>query len=533
MLDRACGRLWLDGPALPRRPDFVSNGVHYVGFVLPTPSRSDIPSSIVSVGTRIGLSHLPANRRFLRLFGKFVHTWVRKHLRPLEDGPEFSFEGWLKETRYPEWRKEQLRTVREAYLGQGFDKKATANKAFTKAEFYVKPTMAIRPRQILAREDIAKMLLGPIVQAMTKAVMRLPWFVKVVPVCDRPMYINQWVHGTQYLEVDYTAWESNFSRDLFSVCEFQLYDWLTTMLPEHQWFMRYCFNVLGGRNRIYSKHWMAQVDACRMTGEMTTSLGNGFTNLMLVLFLFQMKGAQNVTGVVEGDDGLFGFTGPSLTVEDFAVLGVRAKVAVKQDLASCTFCSTAFNVPDNVNIVDPLKALLRCGWVHTKYLWSSNQTMVALVRARGMSLAYSNPGCPIVQELGWALIRMSEGVSYYKVLKVINKMADQYEQARFKQALNAELRRREPTTLSRLMCEEVFGVPVETQIKMERYLATLSTLGPIQHSSVDDYMEKGWQECWQFGVVLSKHPYCNPPVNYVVDREMFEVLARVVHETNG
>jgi len=66
--------------------------------------------------------------------------------------------------------------------------------------------------------------------------------------------------------------------------------------------------VMQEMNRCYSKYVKIEVEATRMSGEMNTSLGNGFSNLMFMLYACHVQGIA-AEGIVEGDDGVFALEG--------------------------------------------------------------------------------------------------------------------------------------------------------------------------------------------------------------------------------
>lgn len=126
-----------------RRPVAVSLNCHLKGAQCPKPCLDDPTTAQAGVAKRF-ISAPPEpkkpepSRKLRRKFRRFVRAWVRKHLKPLDPSSDISLETWLSRTRYPEWRKNELR---EAYseLTHPNDPKEKIGqcKSFVKDESYV------------------------------------------------------------------------------------------------------------------------------------------------------------------------------------------------------------------------------------------------------------------------------------------------------------------------------------------------------------------------------------------------------------
>ena len=80
------------------------------------------------------------------------------------------------------------------------------------------------------------------------------------------------------------------------------------------------------------------VTGTRMSGDICTSLGIGFSNLVMNLFVASKCGAT-IKGFVEGDDGIFvcpeGWTPNSFWIER---LGFKIKMETHTDWTRASFC---------------------------------------------------------------------------------------------------------------------------------------------------------------------------------------------------
>lgn len=150
--------------------------------------------------------------------------------------------------------------------------------------------------------------------------------------------------------------------------------------------------------------------ACRMSGEMNTSLGNGFTNLILFLFFMQELGNEDFCCVVEGDDLLAKVDGPLPSKEDYERAGFTIKVERHLKLSDCSFCGLVFDENEMICIADPLKIIMKMGW--SSHLWTqcSKRTRLRLLKSKALSCYHQYRGVPIVQAFSWNILRLLAGV---------------------------------------------------------------------------------------------------------------------------
>jgi hypothetical protein len=295
-------------------------------------------------------------------------------------------------------------------------------------------------------------------------------------VLERGQYITELL-GTAgpYYETDYTAYESHFTGDVMKLLEFKLYDYMTQHLPGHNDFMRMNFAVVGKPNKIASRNVYFEVEA-RMSGEMSTSLGNGFSNLMTMLFVAESSGCKNIRGVVEGDDGLFSFEGPVPTQEDFAKLGFTIKLDCHQFIGDCSFCGLVFDEVERVVVTDPIKVLANFGWTTRQYLHASDRKLRILLRCKAMSLLAQYPGAPIIQEIASYAIRMTSDIRYIEVIRALQRMKlSTYDRDSIKLSTTT----RPVGPLTRELVARRFGITHEVQHKIEDLFAKKRDLTPF------------------------------------------------------
>jgi len=416
----------------------------------------------------------------------FVFQWCIDNLIPLASDSDVGVPTWLDGTNYPEYRKQALLDLLNSHDHLQSFVKWWECKLFAKDEPY--PTYK-HLRGINSRSDRFKIEVGPIFKLIESVVYSNPYFIKHIPVADRPNYIYNrlFVNGGHYFPTDYTAFEALFVSKLMFACEFVMYDYMTSKLSINSHFMSLCHDVIAGSFRTVNKNFFVEVLATRMSGEMNTSLGNGFSNLMFMLFACHKVGSISVTGVVEGDDGLFSITGNAPTCETFLSMGLVIKMVPTDDLCSASFCGCVFDLDDRINICDPVKVLLNTGWTTFQYSTASKKTLDALLVAKAFSLIFQYPGAPIIQSFALYIIR-NVNVKKNKLFKVFrsNQTITNYEKViNVVKLYGSVLPVRIVPVNTRLLMERCFKVPVDLQIQIENYFDTATVIKPFSFPALE------------------------------------------------
>ncbi len=512
-------RLGRRSDPLSRPVVLTSLGVQIEGVCLPHACPNDPHSMQAGVKKRFGCKTPEADPVLLNELEEFVQKFVREKFDPLPYDTDVSVETWLSMTTYTESRKEELLrkwNAVEVKTDIVRNKKYTACKSFMKDEVY--PDYKY-PRAINSRSDEFKCLMGPIFKHIEKVVFALPNFIKKIPVAERPKYIMEQLHrlGYSYVATDYTSFEALFVPELMRKCEFHLYNYMTSSLPIHGLFMEACNHVLAGKNVCQFKDFKATVQGVRMSGEMCTSLGNGFSNLMFMWFLaWKQAGCPepvtsiDVDCVVEGDDGLKAeqFDGPSAS--DYTRLGLNIKLERFHSVCEASFCGLIFDEDDQVNVTDPIEVLATTGWASAKYAQAKNAKIKTLLRCKALSVAHQYPGCPILGAFAKYILFHTRGCD---TRHMIRDWRNTYEREQLMDALRDEKKIRyiEPPSNTRFLVEHKFGVSVEHQLQLERYFLSRCNkncgLEPIPFSLVSDLVPKVWIDYYD-----SYHDVANDPM---------------------
>jgi len=453
----------------------ASLGPHLNGAARPVPDTNDPAGMKAGSAKRFCFNPPRADPELMAEFRGFVKQWLIENLVPLDANSDTSVTAWLDKTDYTQARKEELLRKWDANPDMSLLKNRCV-KMFLKDENYPEYKY---PRGINSRVDEFKVATGPIFKLIEKELFALEWFIKKIPVADRPAYImSRLGHGNLFMATDYSSFEALFVKDLMMSCEFQLYEYMTTELPGGKEWLKLITEVIAGNNVLYNKYFKTFIEATRMSGEMNTSLGNSFSNLMFMLFLAKRRGSTSVAGVVEGDDGLFSMTGGFPTTEDFRALGLVIKIEIHSEISTASFCGLIFDVVDRVNITDPIKVLQTFGWTTRAYAGSCQRRKLELLKCKALSVINQYNGAPILMSLARYALRLTEGV------RAKPGQVGVWERQELREALAYKGPIREVPYNTRQLVENKFGITIEHQIALEKYLDELTGAGPLDHDLI-------------------------------------------------
>lgn len=346
-------------------------------------------------------------------------------------------------------------------------------KCFIKRELYLDFKL---PRWIMSRHDAFKAYSGRFFKAIEDIVYQLKWFIKHVPVPERPAKITKLnVAGMYIFENDYTALEAHIVPCIMEAVECVAYKYILGEYAEDA--ERIC-RILLGTNRLRTSSGMrAKVQGKRMSGDMCTSVGNGLTNVIIMAYNAE-KRKLTFYGYVEGDDGLFAVSG-KVTADDFLALGFVVKIKQVASAEEGHFCGMTC-APDGTLLKDPVKVFCSFGWTQTAPGHGTRVGM-ELLRAKSLSLAYEMPNCPIVGALARKGLEVSHGhVARFDHYKLPPK---QFKIASFA-----------PSNEAREAFATTFGVSVLAQLECEKMIlaGNLECLGEFVDApqAVDWYTQR-------------------------------------------
>jgi hypothetical protein len=453
-----------------RRAQKFLNGPGFISRDLtlhrPHPDTYDAVSTLAGALKRFACKPPTPKEGFWKILRDTTYRWCVKHLTPLEIDTDLSDETWYSKTSYTEERINEFRKIEiiDPFEDRNFDV-----DSFTKEEEY---DTYKYPRGINARNDRAKKLLGPIFKAIEEVVFKNAWFIKKVPIADRPRYIRDILFNGKKLsgviegddslfqykgEIaagDYTAYEAHFVKLLMESCEFVMYDFMIQNLANKDYYHKLLRRALLDTNVIKNVFYIMYIEATRMSGEMNTSLGNGFSNLMLIKTLCKLLKRLP-------------------TEADFLDMGITCKLQKFEQYNEASFCGLIFDPLELSNIADPIKILINFGWSDIKYINAKPNKKNLLVKIKALSFLYQYPGCPIVQEFAYYILRTLPEPCNTRITRSMFSDSFKYEQfmnnaldklGRLKQIVYKDV-----GINTRFLMEKIFGISVENQIAVENY----------------------------------------------------------------
>lgn len=363
---------------------------------------------------------------------------------------------------------------------EGLGKKGTENKSFTKWETYESFKHC---RSINSRSDLFKCFSGPIFHSIEQKVFQNDHFMKFVPVKDRPkVMIERLDRWQKYYVSDFTSFESSMTAAVMEAAECQLYRYMLKNEPEKADII--C-RALTSENKCKFDGYTVTVSATRMSGDMCTSLGNGFTNLMANLFVAEESGVH-IDGLVEGDDGVFGYSGE---IEEalFAKMGFIIKLDRKDNLYQTSFCGMSLT-RQMTSMVEPRKVLLNFGWTHSRLGLASDKYLMGLLRSKALSLVYEHPRCPILTVLGLRVLELTKNVRPVKSDDLYKRRIEE-ESLKFSDHTLAELNRGIDADM-RADFALAYAVSIQDQLELEKWISRMS-LGPLDHPIIQSWFWAG------------------------------------------
>lgn len=464
----------------------VANGATMVGAALPHPHMKDVKGLMVSNVKRIMGEHPVPIPELIDEIREYVKEYVKRY-PPLGRDKDFSVDAWLETTNYTLDQKREIRADYEACLGRVVESRGRMNnvfpQCFQKDEFYDSFKYY---RSIFARPNAFKAMAGPMFKHIEAVVFSDPHFIKKVPRTEWAKEIRNAVirTGRVYVSTDYSAFESQFRDWIMHAVEFELYMHMTQFTPGYIAFLE-LLTIISGRQRCQFKWFDVVVIACRMSGEMCTSLGNGFSNLIFFSFVMEKCHVSDWGGRFEGDDGIAGLTYPAdpADIKLFKQLGLTIKLLVHRKLATASFCGQVFDELELISIADPIKLLLKLGWSDVRYLFAKSSKKKALAKAKAMSLLYQYAGCPVITRACLWVLRCTKKIdvrSAWKGLSDYDRTLAIEAQQHLGEAL--EIANREIGSATRLLCTELYGMSVLDQLRLEHEFDEMTELRPYDCS---------------------------------------------------
>lgn len=424
----------------------------------------------------------------------------------------YTVRQWLEVTTYPKHRKDELMKIAqvisgvddptyEQYLSRFNIDKYTSCKSFIKNEIYGKFKF---PRTINSRLDPFKIAMGPFVHAVSDEVYKSTYMIKNIPIRDVMKHVSK-VLGpcSRYGCSDYSSFEASIKPEMYFNTEYQLYKRMSKRLPMCAKIMYLC-GILGKKNHLQSKLGSADVFG-RMSGEMSTSLGNTFINHVLLCCMAREVGLSSTFRCVcEGDDSVYTDPEQRITPQIAALYGVKMTQENHSRLSECGFCQMYCDVEnhDYEVVRDFYPILLKFGWSLSR-LRNSLTAQKGLLRAKVLSLCCELPGCPVIRSFASSLLKCTRGVrAIYEDPDewwIRNIMMDDYGTSELPEEVS--LRMSKPIPLSRRqLYDRLFHISPDQQIELECYFRNINANSPLDHPLLSSRLGSHLDSMWMWRI---------------------------------
>jgi len=339
----------------------------------------------------------------------FVNEWLIKNLEPLptiEDTEKLHIDCINNSKHYSVNRRLQLIKAYKSLFYVPIGEHDYLCKGFLKREFYEELKLA---RYICSRSDRFKVLVAPYIKLIEDRLYQLPYFIKGMNLMKMNEKYRTLLNHKYYIQTDYSSFESSFVPLYTDVMECQLFRYMLQNNKEILGVIMGAYfqptpNGFKPRiNEIRGKRYKAFVQGSRMSGEMWTSLGNGFSNLLNMLYLMKIKNV-NGTGFVEGDDAVWALDNNTITNQDFENLGFNIKMGVSTDITDTSFCSCYYN-PKTDNILISPETILRMSWTCDKKYF--NHRTQALLKWKAQSAYITGKHTPILSKYALKMMQLN------------------------------------------------------------------------------------------------------------------------------
>lgn len=371
----------------------------------PIPDTTSPTNALFGLEARLLMPLPTPDQDLMAQFSKFCLTFFKNQFTPLSPSTDLGdIDAWLETTHYSEKRKQQLRDIRDRMPADLTKMKQRwfACKSFVKKESMDKIKA---PRIINSRSDYFKVFFGPIVKLCEQQVYQKPWFVKHVPVADRAKLVNQYLFrtGYHYFNTDHTKFEAHITPTVMNACELQFFKYMLQNFPEHYQVIE---RAIAGNNHCRYKWFSVDIEGERMSGDMSTSLANGLTNLCLNFFVISKSTDDwlQTPMLVEGDDGLFSLpAGVGIDTKLYSKLGFDIKLVESSSPTLGCFCGLLYDPDEGGLIKEPNKIMSNFGW--TDRISTKRNVLFQLLVAKAFSLLCELPNCPIAVALALRVLQ--------------------------------------------------------------------------------------------------------------------------------
>jgi len=245
------------------------------------------------------------------------------------------------------------------------------------------------------------------------------FFVKKIPVSDRPSLLERLFGEQQCVIGDFSSFESHMRAEFADAIHFGM-SWIAggKLTPQ----MAECLRV---HMTTVNQSWFkqsgvrVQVPQTLMSGAVWTSLANCMLSFGLVTYMRlrakfpHMQPTElathldDVVAVFEGDDSLC--LGGAYDTDLINALGLLLKSKVVNNFGEGDFCGITRPFRSPALFTDPVKVFCNMFVVPEQYMDAKASKQDGLLRAKALSLYWLYSSCPVVGALCFAVLNRTRG----------------------------------------------------------------------------------------------------------------------------
>lgn len=454
----------VDGTMKPWIPPFV-------------PAKKDMHSHIASAMKRYGVRMPEQDAGEIAVFEQYCKGFIETYFKPPVSMP--TFEEWLEHSKYPGWRREELREVarRTNYARPGNKREDWFYaQSFIKDESYPEPKIA---RTINALSDEIKCIYGPAFHAIDKATYATlggKWFIKGTNPRELPKRMAALFGDRPVVETDFSSFESHHRGAFNRIVR----HWMMHMVrgfPRcgRQW-KKTLSRIVHGTNTCRYSTIEVTLDETLMSGASWTSSSNGVMNLLIMSYIWARSSrpdlgvrelielAKEFPGLVEGDDGISVDTGFDEAI--VKKLGLKLKFERHARFGEANFCGVVMGEDGEV-MTDPKEFIRKFYLLPQSLAHASEKKKMAYLRCKAMSALVQYRNCPVVGPIAQSVMDRTKG---YDIRGVIGQF-DRYTQDKIRNALAMKKTLASETThikdTTRIAMEQRYGLVTRLQREIE------------------------------------------------------------------
>lgn len=325
--------------------------------------------------------------------------------------------------------------------------------------------------------------------------------------------MNMFAGCTDFSTSDYTSYEGLFNSELLINVEMIMYNYMMANVKtfEATRFLKIINSTLPSLNISIYNGLISWITGKRMSGEMCTSLGNGFANIIILAYIVSCRGGELIA-VVEGDDSLFSTRGCEIYDQDFIDMGMVAKRERHPHVGLASFCGNVFDPEVKHVITDARAAMCKIAALNVKYAGASDKVKLQLIKSKCLSLAHQYPGCPIVSPLVLNILNQLRSITVSK--RVISGMQS-YKREEYLRDVYGDMPVYKIQPGSRVLMEDAFGITIQEQLTLEKRLAAVNLIGAPELSAL---MPESW--------VRNRHTYVSDSFTHLA----YNPVSRTPHK---